>query len=139
MTQSLTLTAENMLFSTMLLKLPDHISSIWSTLCLRSFGKDAKELSLELASWMKKKEWKIMKTIFNSKQAQNSTTVFHTCTPYNGNTIKHHNEDKKDIQEISLSQSSTFLCITEKHGFHFLIRKLDISIDQVSPWTKLTW
>ena len=40
--------------------------------------------------------------------------------------------------EKSRSQSSTFWHIWEKHGFHFLMRKLSISIKWLVPRTKLT-
>ena len=40
-------------------------------------------------------------------------------------------------REKSRSQSSTFWHIQEKHGFHFLIWKLWISIDRLVPRTKL--
>ena len=40
-------------------------------------------------------------------------------------------------REKSRSQSSTFWHNREKHGFHFLIRKLRLSIDRMSPPMKL--
>ena len=45
--------------------------------------------------------------------------------------------EKVNYREKSRSPSSTFWHIREKHGFHFLMRKLRNSTERMSPQTKL--
>ena len=52
-------------------------------------------------------------------------------------TIDKHHKSHRIYREKSRSQSSTFWHIQEKQGFHFFMRKLGISTDQIGPPMKL--
>ena len=55
----------------------------------------------------------------------------------NCKTTHHFVKSDTIYREKSRSQSSTFWHIREKHGFHFLMRKLGISTEQMRPPMKL--